>query len=115
MQSGKIGSNQLVQGSYLSSKYTATNARLNKTDFPQGFLSDDNTCGHSKTSGYVAVFFDTKTVVTGIATQGYGDESRNDWVKSFSLYWRKSNDDKEQYAMYKPPQVSTNCISLHSH
>ncbi|XP_031571405.1 polycystic kidney disease protein 1-like 2 isoform X3 [Actinia tenebrosa] len=107
MQSDKISVNQINQGSYWKPETAATNARLNKTDYPQGYLSDDNTCGHSKTSGYVAVTFNTKTVVTAIATQGYGDESRKDWVKSFSLYWKKSSSTDEQYALYKPPYKFT--------
>jgi hypothetical protein len=110
MQSGEIGKGQIMQGSYLSLKTTATNARLNKTTYPQGFLSDHKTCGHSKNSGFVAVIFGTKTVVTGIATQGYGDESRSDWVKSFSLYWRKTDTGDEQFVMYKPPKVSKQLV-----
>ena len=104
MQSGKIQSSQVQSYSLFKNdyRYGADNARLNKTSFPPGYLSAENTCS---ADGSFSIKFNTKTFVTGIATQGYGDEKMNEWVKSYSLYWQPTAS-RDSYLTPVPVKVN---------
>ncbi|XP_048586754.1 uncharacterized protein LOC5520731 isoform X2 [Nematostella vectensis] len=91
MQSGNITWKQIKFGSVFhdSYGYPYGQPRLNRTEFPPGYRSAAGKCN---SSGYVAVEFKTKTLVTGIATQGYGGDEVEEWVTSFNLYYYKLNE-----------------------
>lgn len=101
MMSGKIRADQIRGNSMYSPQHSFTNARLNKTSFPPGFLSADDSCPNEALA-FLYVKFDQKTVVTGIATQGYGDPKMASWVKTYSLMGSVNGRD---YFTYQPFKV----------
>ena len=66
------------------SRYGAQNARLHNS---YGFRADPSVKTHSNMIG---IDLDEDMVITGIATQGYGDSSVVEWVKSFNLFYKDS-------------------------
>ena len=59
------------------------------TSWPPGYRSAPEDSG----SGWFKVDLDHITVITGIATQGYGDTSVNEWLLSYMLLYSEGDHD----------------------
>lgn len=84
IESGEIKDGQLSASSVWMGVNTfgPKQARLNNQKWPQGWsadLRDENP--------WLKVSLDADYVITGIATQGYGNPVFNEWVEKYSLVW----------------------------
>ena len=79
----------IVTLSYLSLETYPTEAKLNSSG---GYRADVK---HLMEHKFVMVLFENETIVTGVATQGYGDPDIKEWVTYYSvkLTRQKSGDD----------------------
>ena len=71
--------------------FGAHRARLNLTSWPPGYRANKQGEGFFS---WLAVNLDHDMVITGIATQGYGNLSVQEWVESYIIYYEKGNDFK---------------------
>lgn len=69
--------------------FGAHRARLNLTSWPPGYRANKQREGFFS---WLAVNLDHDMVITGIATQGYGNSSVQEWVESYIIYYEKGND-----------------------
>ena len=84
IESGEIKDGQLSASSVWMGVNTfgPQHARLNNQKWPQGWsadLRDENP--------WLKVSLDADYVITGIATQGYGNPVFNEWVESYFVVW----------------------------
>ena len=87
---GKIRDDQLVGSSAYENQmavYGAHRARLNRTSWPQGFRT--NPADVSNT--WVKVDLEKEMIVTGVATQGYGDPAVEEWVEAYYITYQKKD------------------------
>ena len=75
--------------------YGPQRARLNMTSWPPGFRSAPDKAD----SAWFKVEIGQIIVITGIATQGYGDTSVSEWLSSYILLYSKGDDDHFSYFM----------------
>ena len=64
--------------------YGPHRARLNLGSWPQGYRANPAELN----SSWIKVNLVTEKVITGLATQGYGDTAVMEWVKSYSVMYR---------------------------
>ena len=67
------------------------NARLNKTDWPQGFRADGK-----QSPILIDVQLGKDKVITGLATQGYGDVTVRRWVTKYKVFYRRGDNVQDQ-------------------
>ena len=90
MASGEIRNEQITVSSAYDndfSTYGSHRARLNLTTWPPGFRADPNQVG-----GWIKVELGKKMVITAIATQGYGDDSIEEWVSQYMIMYSNGAD-----------------------
>ena len=83
---GRIQDFQLISSSAFDNDfkmYGPQRARLNMTSWPPGYRSAPD----KAYTGWIKVDFGYIMVITGIATQGYGDTTVNEWLKSYMLLY----------------------------
>lgn len=66
--------------------FGAHRARLNLTSWPPGYRANFEKPG---TFLSLEIKLGEKKVITGIATQGYGNETVQEWVTSYKLFYEK--------------------------
>ena len=71
--------------------FGAHRARLNLTDWPPGYRGNFEPM-ESGTYPWLEIDLDQRTVITGIATQGYGDDTAREWVTRYLMSYQKGND-----------------------
>ena len=69
--------------------FGAHRARLNLTSWPPGYRANYEPPG---TFLWVKVNLDERTVITGIATQGYGNSTAAEWVSGYMVFYQKGNE-----------------------
>lgn len=74
--------------------FGAHRARLNLTSWPAGYRANKETIGYFP---WLKVNLDQDMVITGIATQGFGNASLNEWVTSYMVFYDKRNADEAVY------------------
>ena len=75
--------------SYYNLETLPTNAKINSTG---GYRAEETDELEYK---FVLVKFDTETVVTGVAMQGYGDPEIKEWVEQYYVsFTRQSSSEK---------------------
>ena len=67
------------------STFGAHRARLNLNTWPPGYRADKKSLESSTGNPWLMVDLGREVVITGIATQGYGDTSVSEWVTSYRL------------------------------
>lgn len=68
------------------STYGPQRARLNLASWPQGYRANPGELD----SSWIKVNLGTEKVITGLATQGYGDTAVREWVTSYSVMYRSN-------------------------
>lgn len=87
MASGAIKNEQITASSVYNeefSKFGAHRARLNLT---RGYRADRKQSG-----GWIKVELEKQMVITGIATQGYGDPRVPEWTEQYMVMYSKGGD-----------------------
>lgn len=69
--------------------FGAHRARLNLTSWPPGYRANYEPLG---TFLWLEVSLNQKSVITGIATQGYGNSSAQEFVTSYMLMYEKGGE-----------------------
>lgn len=69
--------------------FGAHRARLNLTSWPPGYRANFEPTG---TFQWLQVNLDQNRVITGIATQGYGNENVQEWVTSYKVFYQKGKE-----------------------
>jgi len=84
IESKEIADSQLEASStWMSSNiYGPQRARLNNKEWPQGWVADAR-----DRNLWLKVKLSGRHIVSGIATQGYGNKLFNDWVTSYQVSW----------------------------
>ncbi|XP_048586169.1 lactadherin-like [Nematostella vectensis] len=72
--------------------YGPQRARLNLSKWPQGYRGNPK----SQENSWLSVDFGRGVVITGIATQGYGERGIQEWVTKFMLMYSTQEDDNEK-------------------
>lgn len=93
LENGLINDEQLSAFSAYnndSSTFGAHRARLNLKSWPPGYRASK--VAHSYTLPWIRVDLGKQLVVTGIATQGYGDTSVAEWLTSYRLMYADKLD-----------------------
>lgn len=96
MASGKIQDEQITVSSVYNNEfatYGAHRARLNLTSWPPGFRADPNEGG-----GWIKVDLTKEMVITAISTQGYGDDTIQEWVSKYMVMYSNEGED---YSYFK--------------
>ena len=93
-ESGEIKDGQLSVSSVWMGVNTfgPQNARLNNQKWPQGWSTDP-----SDQNPWLNVSLDADYVITGIATQGYGNPVFSEWVESYYILWLDSEAGEVYY------------------
>lgn len=93
-ESGEIKDGQLSVSSVWMGVNTfgPQNARLNNQKWPQGWSADP-----SDQNPWLNVSLDADYVITGIATQGYGNPVFSEWVESYYILWLDSEAGEVYY------------------
>lgn len=80
----------IITYSYYSLETHPTEAKLNSSGGYRADIKDDITYK------FVMVKFDNETIVTGVATQGFGDPEIEEWVTEYFVKFtrQKSSDDE---------------------
>ena len=74
--------------------FGAHRARLNLTSWPAGYRANKETIGYFP---WLKINLDQDMVITGIATQGFGNASLNEWVTSYMVFYDKRGADETVY------------------
>ena len=69
--------------------FGAHRARLNLASWPPGYRANYEPLG---TFLWVKVNLDESTVITGIASQGYGNSTAAEWVSEYMVFYQKGNE-----------------------
>ncbi|KAK3736523.1 hypothetical protein QZH41_009404, partial [Actinostola sp. cb2023] len=95
LQSKAISDSQLTaSSSWMSAhKYGPQQARLNNREWPQGWVADSR-----DQNPWLKIKLNGWHIITAIATQGYGNQIFNEWVKSYQVSWY---DRKHGYVNYQ--------------
>ncbi|CAH3172071.1 unnamed protein product, partial [Porites evermanni] len=89
---GRIKNSQLHASSAFHNDFNTFGphrARLNITSWPQGYRSATD----QLSSSWFKVEIGRIMVITGIATQGYGDVSVNEWLTAYILLYSQGKED----------------------
>lgn len=94
LESGEIKNKQLSSSSTWMgiSTFGPQHARLNNSKWPQGWSADT-----TDQNPWFKVTFQSDYVITGIATQGYGNPVFNEWIESYYLLWLDSKAGEVYY------------------
>lgn len=65
-----------------SNMYGPQQARLDNKEWPQGWIADAR-----DKNPWLKIKLNGRHIVSGIATQGYGNKLFSDWVKSYQVSW----------------------------
>ena len=87
---------KIITFSYYSLETYPTEAKLNSSG---GYRANANDPIGYK---FVMVEFDSETIVTGVATQGFGDPGIQEWVTQYSVKFTRQNsgeDEAEEYIL----------------
>lgn len=90
MESGAIKDDQITVFSAYNddfNTYGAQRARLNLKTWPQGHRADPNS-----PVTWVKIELKENMIITGIATQGYGDSKVGEWIKEYMLLYSTGKD-----------------------
>lgn len=93
MESGLINDKQLVAHSALNARYGASRARLHLREWPQGWSAQKN-----DPSPWLQIDLGEVRSVTAAATQGYGEDKKKQWVKTYALM---TSVDGERWTVYR--------------
>ena len=66
--------------------FGAHRARLNLTSWPPGYRANVDALGDFT---WIKITLDQDMVITGIATQGYGNTSFSEWVSNYLIFYEK--------------------------
>jgi hypothetical protein len=91
IESGTIKDDQITVFSAYNddfNTYGAQRARLSLTTWPQGHRANPQTAS----STWLKIELKEEMVITGIATQGYGDSKIGEWVKQYMLLYSTGQD-----------------------
>lgn len=91
MASGKIKDEQITAFSSYNNDfntYGAQRARLHLTTWPPGHRGDPV----QSMSSWLKIELKEKMIITGIATQGYGDAKNPEWVTKYMLLYSTGED-----------------------
>lgn len=94
LESGEIKHGQLTSSSVWMgvSTFGPQHARLNNKKWPQGWSADV-----TDKNPWLKVTFQSDYVITGIATQGYGNPVFSEWVESYYLLWTDTKAGEVYY------------------
>ena len=87
MESRVIKDNQITASSAFNhnfATYGPQRARLNLASWPPGYRANPTELD----SSWIKVNLGTEKIITGLATQGYGDTAMMEWVTSYSVMYR---------------------------
>lgn len=105
MESKRIKDYQITASSCLNddcATYRPQRARLNLASWPSGYRANPQ----ELQSSWIKVDLGTEKVITGLATQGYGDTSVSEWVTSYIImYEPKMGDTLQLTTMQGEPKV----------
>lgn len=88
--SGEIRNEQITVPSAYNNDFAtfgSQRARLNLTSWPPGYRADPN-----QGSGWIKVELGKEMVITAIATQGFGDDSVEEWIKQYMVMYSNGGD-----------------------
>lgn len=85
MQNGDIKNSSLISGPTFNNDTTNYGAQFARLHSPQGYRGDIKAPIHS----WMSIRLGHALVVTGIAVQGYGNATVNEWVTQFSLLYSR--------------------------
>ena len=74
--------------------FGAHRARLNLKSWPPGYRANTETFVPFH---WLKINMDHDTVITGIATQGYGNSSFNEWVTNYMVFYDKIGAEETVY------------------
>ena len=74
--------------------FGAHRARLNLTSWPAGYRANKEKIDFFP---WLKINLDQDTVITGIATQGFGNVSLNEWVTNYVVFYDKRGADETVY------------------
>ena len=74
--------------------FGAHRARLNLTSWPAGYRANKETIGYFP---WLKINLDQDMVITGIATQGFGNVSLNEWVTRYMVFYDKRGAHETAY------------------
>lgn len=77
--------------SYYNLETLPTNAKINGTG---GYRAKET---DKLTEKFVSVTFDTETVVTGVAMQGFGDPEIKEWVEQYYVSFMRQSSSEQFY------------------
>lgn len=89
LENGVIKDEQLSASSVYKNDFStfgAQRARLNLRSWPPGYRAN-NDMANSHTPPWISVELGRKLIVTGIATQGYGEPSVAEWITSYRVMY----------------------------
>lgn len=96
MASGKIQDSQIIALSAFNNDfntYGAQRARLNLTTWPPGHRADLQ----QASSSWLKIELKEKMIITGIATQGYGDSKNPEWVKKYMILFSTGGSEYDYF------------------
>ena len=114
LESGIVGNDQLTAFSAYQNDFTtfgAHRARLNLKDWPPGYRASPV---ESSKLPWLRVDLRKDLVITGIATQGYGNASVAEWVTSYRLMFAKGAEFRNFVDVNGDVLVSPQQLSLSS-
>lgn len=96
ISSGKFTTDKIITISVYDHGTYPTEAKLNSSGGYRAKLNDPIEYK------FVAVKFDNETIVTGVATQGFGDPEIQEWVTHYSIKFtrqKSGEDEAEEYIL----------------
>lgn len=94
VESGRISDHQLTAFSHYEHDYRfgAHRARLRLNSWPPGYRADKTTLGDTEQFPWIRIDLGGEQIVTGIATQGYGNASVPEWITRYKLMYATKNE-----------------------
>ncbi len=112
IESTRIKDYQITASSCLNddfAKYGPQRARLNLASWPPGYRANPE----ELQSPWIKVNLETEKVITGLATQGYGDTSGSEWVTSYIvMYVSKMGETLQLTTMQGDPKVGVSLFHV---
>lgn len=94
VESGRISDHQLTAFSNYENDYRfgAHRARLRLNSWPPGYRADKTILGDTEQFPWIRIDLGGEQIVTGIATQGYGNASVSEWITRYKLMYATKNE-----------------------
>lgn len=73
-------------------RFGAHRARLRLHSWPPGYRADKTILGVTENYCWIKIDLEREQIVTGIATQGYGNASVSEWVTKYELMYATGTD-----------------------